>query len=227
MIVGVIETGEARGSIAGAWSQISGAPELLVAPPAQPGDLASADILISTTHTSLAALRSTVGTGPTLFRAVVTSGAFPGEGMAVVASEPGTSEEAVSRAREALAWIGPVEVVGEEALDAFIALAAGAAGLLCEALQGLEDGAVADGLPQDIARRFVHRTTLATALLLSKDSGSPADLKDRVASPGGTTIAALAALEDAGVRGAFIRAVQRTAAEVRAQRVGERFGEDE
>ena len=52
---------------------------------------------------------------------------------------------------------------------------------------------------------------LTTALLLRDHAGSPADLKDQVASPGGTTIAALASLEDAAVRGAYIRAVQRTA----------------
>ena len=83
-------------------------------------------------------------------------------------------------------------------------------------LEGLEEGAVSEGLPRETARAFAHQTALATALLLREHPGSPADLKDQVASPGGTTIAALATLEDAGVRGAFIRAVQRSAVEVRA-----------
>jgi pyrroline-5-carboxylate reductase len=82
-------------------------------------------------------------------------------------------------------------------------------------LEGLEDGAVKAGLPRDVARVFLRQTLLAAALLLYGHPGSPADLKDQVASPGGTTIAGLAVLEDLGVRGAFIRAVE--AAVVRAR----------
>jgi pyrroline-5-carboxylate reductase len=126
--------------------------------------------------------------------------------------------EAVDRVKSGLAWVGAVEVVGEEALDAVAAVALGGAGFACNALVGLEEGAVREGLPREIARAFVQQTALATALLLTEHLGSPADLKDRVASPGGTTITALAGLEDAGARGAFIRAVQRAAASLRERR---------
>ena len=81
-------------------------------------------------------------------------------------------------------------------------------GLLAVALEGIEEGAVEAGLPRATARAFVRQTALGTALLLQNHQGSPADLKDQVASPGGTTIAGLAVLEDSGVRGAFIRAVE-------------------
>lgn len=172
----------------------------------------------------LSVVRSCVGDGPVLFRAIVPLGAKPGEGVAAVAPEPGTPKEATERVRAALAWIGAVEIVTEDALDAVAALALGGAGFLCEALQGLEEGAVRDGLPRETARAFAHHTLLATALLLRDHAGSPADLKDQVASPGGTTIAALASLEDAGVRGAYIRAVQRTAVEVRIRRDAARSG---
>jgi pyrroline-5-carboxylate reductase len=168
-------------------------------------------IVTSSPVVPLSVVRSYVGDGPALFRAV-----FP--------LELGTAKEATERVRAALAWVGAVEIVTEDSLDAVAALAVGGAGFLCEAVQGIEEGAVRDGLPRETARAFAHHTLLATALLLRDHDGSPADLKDRVASPGGTTIAALASLEDAGVRGAYIRAVQRTAVDVRRRRDAARSG---
>ena len=167
---------------------------------------------------SLCAMRRAVGPGPGLFRAIVTPGTGPGEGIVALAPETGTGAERVDEVRESFAWVGNVEVMTEEALDAVAALTLGAVGFICTVLDGLEEGAARAGLPRETARPFVRQTALATALLLQDHAGSPADLKDQVASPGGTTIAALATLEDAGVRGAFIRAVQRSALEIRARR---------
>jgi pyrroline-5-carboxylate reductase len=169
-------------------------------------------------------MRSLVGSGPALFRAVIPLGTEPGEGVAALAPEPGTDAEVIERVRASLASIGAVDVVSEEALDAVAAVSLGGAGLMCTALVGLEEGAVGEGLPRNTARSFAHQTALATALLLRDHPGSPADLKDQVASPGGTTIVALATLEDAGVRGAFLRAVQRSAVKVRARRDAARPG---
>jgi len=79
---------------------------------------------------------------------------------------------------------------------------------LTVALEGMEQGAVDHGLPEDTARAFVRQTLLGTSLLLERMPGSPAELKDQVASPGGTTISGLAVLEERAVRGAFIRSVE-------------------
>jgi pyrroline-5-carboxylate reductase len=79
---------------------------------------------------------------------------------------------------------------------------------LTVALQGIEDGAIAAGLPQDTARAFVAQTLLTTGRLLQERPGSPADLKDQVASPGGTTITGLAVLEEQAVRGALMTAMR-------------------
>lgn len=251
--VGIIKCDDSCTGIAGSWPRTSaGGPNLLISPPlpwdelGRRADIVVVDVADETLCECLAALgaaagpqtaivtsspvvplsvvRSQVGPGPALFRAVIPLGAEAGEGVAAVAPEPGAAKEATERVRAALAWIGAVEVVTEDALDAVAAVAIGGAGFICEALQGLEEGAVRDGLPRETARAFAHHTLLATALLLRDHAGSPADLKDQVASPGGTTIAALASLEDAGVRGAYIRAVQRTAVEVRRRRDAARCG---
>ena len=78
---------------------------------------------------------------------------------------------------------------------------------LSAALEGIEEGAVDAGLPRESARAFARQALVGSALLLEDVAESPAALKDRVASPGGTTIAGLAVLEDRGTRGALIRAV--------------------
>jgi pyrroline-5-carboxylate reductase len=76
------------------------------------------------------------------------------------------------------------------------------------ALEGIEEGAVDAGLPSGTARAFVRQAMLGSALLMQDLGESPAALKDRVASPSGTTIAGLAALEDVGARGVLMRGVQ-------------------
>jgi pyrroline-5-carboxylate reductase len=247
MTIGILKDVGACAGIADSWPRgVRYGPDVIVSPPASldeigrrsslivlavPDDRLSEAVaalrpligsevaFISTSPVvPLEVLRSLAGAGPALLRAVIPLGTGPGEGVAALAPEPGTSKETIESVKAALAWVGSVEVVGEDALDAVAALMLGVAGFLAEALQGLEEGAVRDGLPRDTARAFAHQTALATALLLRDHPGSSADLKDQVASPGGTTIAALATLEDAGVRGAYIRAVQQTAVEVRRRR---------
>jgi pyrroline-5-carboxylate reductase len=82
-------------------------------------------------------------------------------------------------------------------------------GSLVAALEGIEEGAADAGLSPELARAFAWQALLGSAMLMDDAAESPAALKDRVASPGGTTIAGLAVLEDQGVRGTLIRAVER------------------
>jgi pyrroline-5-carboxylate reductase len=247
MTIGILKEVGACVDIAESWpGGAPGGPEVVVSPPASLDELARRSSLIvlavsedglldavaalrpvmspqvaiisTSPVVPLEALRSLTGAGPALFRLIVPLGTLAGEGVAALAPEPGAPQETIEGVKGALAWIGEVEVVAEDTLDAVAALVLGGAGFVAEALDGLEEGAVRDGLSPGTARAFAHQTALATALLLRDHPGSPADLKDQVASPGGTTIAALATLEDAGVRGAYIRAVQRTAVEVRRRR---------
>ncbi|OFV82811.1 MAG: hypothetical protein A2W26_06680 [Acidobacteria bacterium RBG_16_64_8] len=84
-------------------------------------------------------------------------------------------------------------------------------GSLAVALEGVQEGAVEAGLPRADAGSLARQALLGTARLMEDETESPAGLKDRVASPGGTTIAGLMALEDGGVRGALMRAVETVA----------------
>jgi pyrroline-5-carboxylate reductase len=84
--------------------------------------------------------------------------------------------------------------------------------------EAMADGAVLAGLPRDLAQRLAHRTLAGTAALLDQRELHPGELKDMVASPGGTTIAGLRRLEQAGLRSALIEAVM--AAAERSRQLG-------
>jgi pyrroline-5-carboxylate reductase len=70
------------------------------------------------------------------------------------------------------------------------------------------DGGVLMGIPRNVARELVVQTFLGTAAMIGKTGRHPAELKDMITSPGGTTIAGIEVLESNSVRGAFMQAVE-------------------
>jgi pyrroline-5-carboxylate reductase len=165
-------------------------------------------VVSSAAGIGLAGIRSALGPGPSLYRMMPNLGVQLGSGVIAVCPEQGLPAADVERMKGLLECLGVVEVVPEEMLNAVTAVSGSGIGFLAVALEGIEDGAVKAGLPRALARTFVRQTALATSQLLAADSRSAAELKDQVASPGGTTIAGLAVLEEQGVRGAFLRAVE-------------------
>lgn len=105
------------------------------------------------------------------------------------------------------ARVGEVFELPEAQLDAFLALTSSGPAFVALVAEALADGAVAAGLPRALAHHLASRTLAGTAALLSEQELHPGQLKDMVASPGGTTIAGLRRLEQAGVRSALIEAV--------------------
>ena len=108
------------------------------------------------------------------------------------------------------AFFSPVSEVlelSEDRLDAFLALTSSGPAYVALVAEAMADGAVAAGLPRDLSHHLAHRTLAGTAALLQEHELHPGQLKDMVASPGGTTMAALRRLEQAGVRSALIEAV--------------------
>ena len=109
--------------------------------------------------------------------------------------------------------VGHAEPLADEAsFHAGTALSGSGPAYLFVAMQAMADGAVAAGLPRGVARRLAAFTVLGAGALAAEPDAHPEALKDAVASPGGTTIAALGVLEQRAFRGALFDAV-RSAAE--------------
>jgi pyrroline-5-carboxylate reductase len=110
-----------------------------------------------------------------------------------------------------LGAVGEAFALKESLLDAVTGLSGSGPAYVYQFIEALSDGGVAAGLPRDVATRLASQTVLGAAKMVMDTGLHPAQLKDMVTSPGGTTIDGLHELERAGVRGAVMNAVRRAA----------------
>ncbi len=96
----------------------------------------------------------------------------------------------------------------ESLFDAVTGLSGSGPAYIFLVLEALADGGVLMGLPRPIAYRLAGNTVLGAAKMFLETKKHPGELKDMITSPKGTTIEALSVLENAGIRGAFINAVE-------------------
>ena len=167
----------------------------------------------------LATIEAALPDAVPVVRVMPNTPAFVAEGMAVLARGRHATEHHETVVRRIFECVGRVLSLPESKMDAVTALSGSGPGYVALVIEALADGGVAAGLPRDVAIQLAAQTVLGTARLALERDIHPAVLKDMVASPAGTTIAGLAVLESAGVRGAFIQAV------LAATRRGEELGQ--
>ncbi len=107
-----------------------------------------------------------------------------------------------------LSAVGVAFRLPEQLLDAVTGLSGSGPAFVYLMIEALSDGGVRVGLPRDVATALAAQTVLGAAKMVLETQTHPGVLKDMVASPGGTTIAGLHALERGGVRGALMDAVE-------------------
>lgn len=146
--------------------------------------------------------------------------AFIGEAMSVWTVREGVPSGARERCARLLQAMGrELEVPEEKYIDMATALSGSGPGFVFLVLEALIDAGVHIGLRRDMAEQLAVQMLAGSALLARGTGKHPAELRNMVTSPGGTTAAGLAVLEDAGLRGAIIGAVE--AAYERAKELSE------
>ena len=109
---------------------------------------------------------------------------------------------------EALAAAGSLNKLDEKLIDAATAVSGCGPAFAYMFIEALADGGVKCGLPRDKAQKFAAEMLLGAAKLCIESGKHPGELKDAVCSPGGSTIAGVAALEDSAFRAGVIDAVE-------------------
>jgi pyrroline-5-carboxylate reductase len=153
-----------------------------------------------------------------VIRAMPNTPAMVGEGMTALAIGPGVGENEVAYARQIFESVGKVVPVDERFMDAVTGLSGSGPAYVFLMIEAMTDGGVKMGLTRETASLLAAQTVLGAARMVLETGQHPARLKDEVASPGGTTIAGLHRLEQGGLRGLLIDAVE--AATKRSQELG-------
>jgi len=153
-----------------------------------------------------------------IVRAMPNTPALVREGMTVLAVGHGVGEQDVADVRQIFEVVGKVVPIEERFMDAVTGLSGSGPAYVFLAVEALIDGGVKMGLPRDIAKVLATQTVLGAARMIMETGQHPACLKDRVTSPGGTTMAGLHRLEQGGLRATLIDAVE--AATKRSEELG-------
>jgi pyrroline-5-carboxylate reductase len=129
------------------------------------------------------------------------------EGMADICAGAHAGDEQLALAEEALLHLGRVVRVPESSMDAVTALSGSGPAYFALLAEAMIEAGILLSLSREISTRLVVQTMLGTARLLRDEGMHPVELREMVTSPGGTTIRAIRELEQAGVRAAFLNAI--------------------
>jgi pyrroline-5-carboxylate reductase len=130
------------------------------------------------------------------------------EGIAGLCAGAHADDAHVTLAEEALAHLGAVVRVPETHMDAVTAVSGSGPAYFALLAEAMIEAGILLGLAREISTQLVVQTMLGTAKQLRDARMHPVELREMVTSPGGTTIAAIRELETAGVRAAFLNAIQ-------------------
>ena len=157
--------------------------------------------------------------GVPVVRSMPNAPAIVHEGMAGVCAGAHAGDEHLALAEEVLSHVGAVARVPERYMDAVTAVSGSGPAYFALLAEAMIEAGILLGLGRETSTQLVVQTMLGTARLLRDEKMHPVELREAVTSPGGTTIQAIRELEQAGVRAAFLNAIQ--AAMVRSKELAE------
>lgn len=157
---------------------------------------------------ALATMASLMPPKTPIIRVMSNTPCLVGEGMSVLAPNDQVSETQLEQARKIFDAVGKTLILPEKYLDAVTGLSGSGPGFFFLMVDALIEAGVLQGLPRGVARQLVLQTMMGSALLLEQSDGHPAQLRDMVTSPGGTTIAGIQVMEEYKLRATLLKTVE-------------------
>lgn len=143
-----------------------------------------------------------------IIRTMPNTPAMVGEGMTAVCKNKYVTEEEMEEALKILGSFGKTEVIPECLMDAVVSVSGSSPAYVFVLIEAMADAAVSGGMPRAQAYKFAAQAVMGSAKMVLETGKHPAELKDMVCSPAGTTIEAVRVLEERGFRSAVIEAMK-------------------
>ncbi|MGX8852175.1 pyrroline-5-carboxylate reductase [Amedibacillus sp. YH-ame10] len=134
--------------------------------------------------------------------------ALVGEGMAAISPSSNVTKEETAEIVAIFNSFGKSEIVPEKLMDAVTAVSGSSPAYIYMLIEAMADAAVVEGMPRPQAYAFAAQAVYGSAKMVMETGKHPGELKDMVCSPGGTTIAAVAKLEETGFRSSIMQAMK-------------------
>lgn len=156
---------------------------------------------------SLSFLQSYLGKDARIIKAMPNTPAMVGEGMTALSMDYKFTELELNEILNIFNSFGKTEIIDENLMDGFTAISGSSPAYVYMMIEALADGGVFEGIPREQAYNMAAQAVLGSAKMVLETGIHPGQLKDNVCSPGGTTITAVASLEENGFRSSLIEAV--------------------
>ena len=156
---------------------------------------------------TLSYLEEGLGKDAKIVRIMPNTPALVGEGCTGVCRNTNVSDEEFDLVMKILTSFGKAYEVAEKMMDAVVAVSGSSPAYVFMLIEAMADGAVAEGLDRATAIRMAAQAVLGSAKMVLETGKHPGELKDMVCSPAGTTIEAVAVLENGAFRGTVIDAM--------------------
>ncbi len=207
---GIQVTGDNREAAAAEVIVLSVKPQYYAETIAEIKDCVREDQLVITIAPgkTLSWLEEQFGKAVKIVRTMPNTPALVGVGMTAACVNEYVTEEEKAYALKILGSFGKVEVVAESLIDAVVAVSGSAPAYVFMFIEAMADAAVAEGMPRPQAYQFAAQAVYGSAKMVLETGKHPGELKDMVCSPAGTTIEAVAVLEERGFRSAVIEAMR-------------------
>lgn len=156
---------------------------------------------------TMSTVESYFGKKVKIVRTMPNTPTYVGAGMTAMSANDQVTQEELADVRELFSSFGEVEIIPESQMDAIPAISGSSPAYVYMMIEALADGGVRQGLNREQSYRLAAQAVLGAAKMVLESGKHPGELKDMVCSPGGSTIAAVATLEEEKFRGAILKAM--------------------